>query len=234
MTDLQLLTTALRLAIGAIVAYGIATRNAVGALNALLALSVSLVTVPLGFPPETAALVAGIGVVHAVGALGWYRSVWWWDHVAHTLAGAVVAAVGYAAIVVAGRRAGAVTPPAFALGFAVAFALACGVLWELLEVAARDVATTHGLRPLLTPYGVSDVVGDLLFDGVGAALSPLLNRSTFVGVVRQLGVVRLGTLDAAFAGLLVLVVGLGLQLERFESDRARADRPARTHRPPDR
>ncbi|MGA9400477.1 MAG: hypothetical protein WBV42_06415, partial [Haladaptatus sp.] len=36
--------------------------------------------------------------LHAVGTLGPYQNVWWWDHVTHMLSASLVAGVGYATV----------------------------------------------------------------------------------------------------------------------------------------
>jgi len=228
-STLHAATTGLRFAILLVLAYGVARRNAVSTLNSLFAVVVSFTPLALGFTPLGATAVSLVALLHAVGATGWYRDVWWWDHVAHTFAGGVVGAIGYAAIATALAVDGTHVAPVFTDAFAILFALACGVLWELLEVAARDVAAVYGLHPLLTPYGVRDSLEDLFFDGVGALLAVLLDVTVFVPLVAALHVVTLEALDWAFLALLVIVLvlgeGLGIVESRLAVSQARV--PAR-------
>ena len=110
-------------------------------------------------------------LVHALGMLGPYDRVWWWDHLAHTLSGAVVAG---ATDVVLRAETGDGGPgpnggrfrPAVVAGTTLAF----GVFWELLEYAIHAAANRLGFDPLLVHYGRLDALADLLFDLVGAGL----------------------------------------------------------------
>ncbi|SFQ06821.1 MULTISPECIES: hypothetical protein [Halolamina] len=119
--------------------------------------------------------VAVAGFLHALGMLGRYESVWWWDHLTHTLSAALAAALLYAAVLVAGwSGAAAIT----LLGTTV-----LGVLWEVGELIAREIADRYDIEPVLVHYGWRDTAFDLVFDVVGAVLVVALDLRLFVPVV---------------------------------------------------
>ncbi|MFB6129481.1 MAG: hypothetical protein ABEJ28_01505 [Salinigranum sp.] len=201
----------------AVVVAGLRQRNPVSVLNGLFAFAVSALPLAVGASPLAAAWVAAVGLLHAVGSAGWYERVWWWDHVAHTVAGGLVAAIGYGTIVTAVAASDARVSTGLALLFAALFALAFGVLWEFVEIAARDVAAYLDLTPLLTPYGLRDTAEDLLFDALGAGVVVVLHVRLFVPVVGRFDFVRIPVLDEATLALLVLVVALGEGLDAIEA-----------------
>ena len=132
-------------------------------------------------PTRIAALtlwVALAGFLHALGMLGRYESVWWWDHLTHTLSASLAAALLYAWLLVTGA------------GNAVALTLlgivALGVLWEVGELIARQVADRYDIEPVLVHYGRRDTAFDLVFDLVGAALVVALDVRLFVPVIESL------------------------------------------------
>ncbi len=125
--------------------------------------------------------VALAGLLHALGMLGRYESVWWWDHLTHTLSAALVGALLYAAALVAGVGAAA------ALTVVGVFVL--GVLWEVGELIAREVAERYDIEPVLVHYGRRDTALDLVFDAVGAVLVVALDLRLFVPVVESLATV---------------------------------------------
>ena len=100
-------------------------------------------------------------VTHAVGMLGLYDDVWWWDHLTHahsaTLLGGLVHTVS--------RRRGRDPRPRVLGSVALA-----GVVWELAEYGIHAVADRTGLEPILVHYGSRDTLLDLLFDLAGALL----------------------------------------------------------------
>lgn len=100
-------------------------------------------------------------VTHAVGMLGPYDDVEWWDHLTHTHSATILGAAVFAI----SRRRGRDPGPRV-----VAVVAALGVLWELLEYAIHAAADRFGLEPILVTYGRTDTVLDLVFDLVGAAL----------------------------------------------------------------
>lgn len=119
-------------------------------------------------------LVAAVVSLHPIGGMyGVYRGVWWYDHVAHTAAGLVLAGAAFAAL--AGRtrlRPASGRAAVVALGAV----LVVGAAWEVYE----------SVVPWLTVYGAPDVVADLTCDAVGWALA-LPVRAHLVGMLDGLG-----------------------------------------------
>lgn len=127
-------------------------------------------------------LVIGVaGVLHGIGMLGHYDTVWWWDHLTHTLSAALAAALLYAGLLVGG-----VPEPAAAAG--TVFGLVTfGVLWEVAELVAREVAARYEIEPVLVHYGWRDTALDLVFDVLGAALIVALDVRLFVPTLEAIG-----------------------------------------------
>jgi hypothetical protein len=171
-------TRAVQAAILAVFCLGVLRRRPSVAVNAALALCVTLLPGLLErrtdatVAPREAFVVAGAVFLHAVGMVGLYESVRWWDHLTHTLSAAVVATVGYVGARTVEARTPALYLPGVALaGYVLVFTLAAGVVWELLEFLARGVAAATGVEPVLVTYGAADTVLDLVFDAVGAVLA---------------------------------------------------------------
>jgi len=100
-------------------------------------------------------------VMHAVGMLGPYDDVRWWDHITHTHSATIL---GGAVFAISRRRGRDPRPRVIAV-------VACvGVLWELAEYTIHVVANRLGVEPILVTYGRTDTALDLLFDLVGAVL----------------------------------------------------------------
>ena len=122
----------------------------------------------------TSPIVLWLGVAvlfHTVGMAGWYETVWWWDHLTHTLSAALLAALADTGIRLLAAASDRITlPPAFRLVLVLVLTLAAGVLWEVMEFLGRMLATWYGHQPLLVQYGLADTVLDLAFDGLGALL----------------------------------------------------------------
>lgn len=102
---------------------------------------------------------AALGL-HAVGATYGLYANWWYDHLTHTVSGALVAAVAYAVVIASGR----VLPGRVSTRTLHAAALAClvgvGLAWEVYELYV----------PHLVVYGAEDTAKDLLFNVVGWSL----------------------------------------------------------------
>lgn len=116
--------------------------------------------------------------LHALGTAGLpgatvnlYRSVWWWDHLTHTLSSSIVAAVGYAtARAIELHSDGVSLPDRFMFVFILLFVLAFGVFWEVIEFGVTVAASLTGTRSVLVQYGLDDTMLDLLFDTLGGVL----------------------------------------------------------------
>lgn len=166
---------------------GLRRRNVPAVVNGLVALGAALLPVglravsdvPIG--PELPLWIAVAGLVHAVGMLGFYDSVWWWDHLAHAISAALVTALSYAAVLSISANApfGPLGPSGVVLA-TLGLVLAVGVLWELIEELARHVAERYEMGPLLVIYGPFDWLFDLAFNLVGAGLVLLMDLRLFV------------------------------------------------------
>ena len=103
--------------------------------------------------------------------LGFYKSVWWYDHLTHALSASVVAAAGYATTRALDRHDdGIYLPPRFTFVFVLLVTVAFGVLWEVIEFAIAEVALLVGSTSVLTQYGLEDTMLDLVFDVVGGVV----------------------------------------------------------------
>ncbi|MBX0322776.1 hypothetical protein EGH21_07005 [Halomicroarcula sp. F13] len=125
--------------------------------------------------------------LHAVGAVGLYQSLGWYDSLTHTLSATLVAGVGYAVARAVEDHTGAVSfDREFRATFVVLFVLAVGVGWEILEFASGGLATLVGGEAVLAQYGTTDIVNDLVFNTVGAVVVALWSSSHFEGVATLL------------------------------------------------
>ena len=183
----------MQVAIGVVLLSGLATRNLAVVVNGAVALAVTFVPallerdyrITLG--PALTAFITGALLLHTLGMLGIYGTVWWWDHVTHTLSAGLVAGAGYATVRAFDEHSDAVHfPPQFLFVFILLMTLAFGVLWELLEFLARELAELTGAGPVLVIYGLEDTVVDLVFDLVGALLVGLFGTQAVEDVVDQL------------------------------------------------
>lgn len=167
-------------------------RNIAAIVNGVLALSLVVVSIGLvsdiatprgsGFvSPELPLWVALASLLHSIGMLGWYESVWWWDHLTHTVSAMLIGALFYAGILI-------VDPIAFvndgsSLSLAlltIGSTLAVGIFWELIELLARAIGDRFDIEPLLVHYGWRDTAFDLVFDLVGAILVVTFDIRLFV------------------------------------------------------
>ncbi|RZV05168.1 hypothetical protein BDK88_4187 [Natrinema hispanicum] len=100
-------------------------------------------------------------VTHAVGMLGPYDDVWWWDHLTHAHSSSILAGIVY----VVSRRKGRDPGPRV-----VAAVISFGLVWEAIEYAIHATAKRLDLEPILVTYGRKDTFLDIVFDLVGALL----------------------------------------------------------------
>ncbi len=165
----------LQLGLVGIVGYGLYRGELGVAVNGAVALAVT-------FVPALLRRDAGISLdagyvlwistavfVHAVGILGPYQQLPWYDSVAHALSASIVAAVGYVTVKAVDRNSEKTQlPPELQFAFVLVFVMAFGVLWEILEFGTEQVAAMVGGKALLVQYGLDDVINDLVFNQVGA------------------------------------------------------------------
>lgn len=173
---------------------GAAIVNAVASLAAVLvaaAVAGGLVPAPAWLAATGATVtlwLAAAGLLHCVGMLGPYDTVWWWDHLTHVVSGAFVAALAYAALLVLGRAGpGASLDWATVAALTVLLTLLAGVFWELIELVARSLGERFGVDPVLVHYGWRDTALDLVFDLLGALVVLLLDVRVFVAVADRSG-----------------------------------------------
>ena len=144
------------------------------------------------------------GFLHMLGMLGWYDTVWWWDHLTHTVSAAFIAALVYAGLLTLVDHSPAVQlSTAYVAAFTVLFTLGVGVLWEFVELVAREVGERIDHPPVLHHYGLRDTALDLLFNGVGALLVVALDLRTFVPVTDQ----RPALVEPVLVASVVAIVG---------------------------
>lgn len=132
--------------------------------------------------------------LHAFGTVGLpgllpspYQSIWWYDHLTHALSASVVAAVGYATTHALDIYSAEISfPSEFMVVFIFLFVLAFGVLWEVIEFTIGGLSAVLGFGSVLTQYGLSDTMLDLIFDMAGAAIVAVWGGTRLRGVVRVL------------------------------------------------
>ncbi|WP_248896860.1 DUF2238 domain-containing protein [Haloplanus halobius] len=141
--------------------------------------------------------------LHALGTAGLpgastnlYRSVWWWDHMTHTLSSTIVAAAGYATARAIELHSDAVSlPERFMFVFILLFVLAFGVFWEVIEFGVTLIASASGSQSILVQYGLDDTMLDLLFDTLGGIIVAVWGTAHLTDVVGALSE-RFGRTDA--------------------------------------
>jgi len=183
----------MQLAIVVVLLVGLWLRNLSVVINAAVALGVTFLPAVLerdyriSLSPSVTIWPTLAVLLHAIGILGPYGNVWWWDHVTHTLSAAVVASVGFAAVRVVDIHSDAIyLPPPFTAVFVLLFTLALGVGWEVLEFVARSLGEAWGFAPVLYQYGLQDTILDLAFDAVGATLVALFAARPLSGLAEDL------------------------------------------------
>ncbi|MFC7045798.1 hypothetical protein ACFQH6_10605 [Halobacteriaceae archaeon GCM10025711] len=187
------LNRVLQAGIVVILGYGAATGNASIVVNGAFGLAITFLPAliqrdyRLSVHPGLTLWITAAVLLHAVGFLGPYNDVWWWDHVTHTLSASIVAGVGYTTTRAIDEYLDAIYfPPRFMFVFILLFTLAFGVLWEVAEFGVRIVADALGLDPVLVQYSLEDTIVDLIFDGIGALIVALFGSRELSGLTEQL------------------------------------------------
>ncbi|MCO8244669.1 MULTISPECIES: hypothetical protein [unclassified Haladaptatus] len=183
----------LQFAIASVAFVGLVTRNVGVLINGSFALGVTFLPgvlkrdYRLSLSPTLTLWITVAVFLHAIGMLGLYDEVWWWDHLTHLLSATLVAGVGYATARAFDEHSDAVYfPPRFMFVYVLLFTLAAGVIWEVLEFTARASAGLIGVKPVLIQYGLSDTIVDLIFDAAGAVLVALFGTTLLAETVETL------------------------------------------------
>jgi hypothetical protein len=178
------LTRAMQVALLVLIGLGL-ERGSLGiVVNATIGLGVTQLPAVLerdyqiGMDPALTLWITAAVFLHALGTAGlpgsstnFYRSIWWWDHLTHTLSSSIVAAAGYATARAVERHSDSVSlPDRFMFVFILLFVLAFGVFWEVVEFGVAGVATLSGTTGVLVQYGLSDTMLDLLFNTLGGVV----------------------------------------------------------------
>jgi VanZ family protein len=172
----------IRVAIVAVVVEGVRRRDPASVINGVLALGATRLPelveelYAVEFRPWQRLYADFAMLAHAVGMLGPYDDVWWWDHLTHTLSATLLGGL----VFVDARRRG--RDPR---GRVLAVIVAAGGLWELLEYVIHSLSPRFGLEPVLVSYGRTDTVLDLLFNLVGAVLTLALGDHLLANFVDQ-------------------------------------------------
>lgn len=161
----------------AILAVGILGGNLSVALNAALALVVTFLPAVLRrdagihLDAGLSLFITAAVFLHAVGMLGLYDRVPWWDHLTHVLSAMIVAGVAYTVVRAVDLHSDRFHVPRGHMPYyLLGFTLAMGLLWEGLELGARVLTDALSLDVIWVDYGPFDTELDLLFDAVGALI----------------------------------------------------------------
>lgn len=100
-------------------------------------------------------------LTHAVGFLGPYDDIWWWDHVTHVLSATLLGGFVHVAAHRRGRSPKRDVLTALVGG---------GLLWESMEYTIHGLSNRLRIEPVLVYYGPRDTLEDLLFNLLGALL----------------------------------------------------------------
>lgn len=187
------LTVALQLLLVGLIGFGLVTGNYRVVVNAIAALVVSLLPAiirrewHLRIDVGLMLWLTAATVFHAIGILGPYRNVIWWDYATHALSASIFVGIAYAVITAQERYHDAVSlPEPFRSAYLFLLAVAMGVLWEVVEFTMTQVSKLTGGKSALIVFGVDDIVTDLLFTAVGGVLVVLWGRGYFRDLSRNL------------------------------------------------
>lgn len=100
-----------------------------------------------------------------------YTQFWWWDVMLHTFSGILLGVIGFTLVYILNTdsRVQVNMRPVFVALFALSFALAIGVLWEIFEFGLDQI---FGLN--MQRSGLVDTMWDLIVDFIGAFFVSIL------------------------------------------------------------
>lgn len=159
---------------------GFQQRNPSVVVNAVLALVATFLPdliehhYDMAFRPWQRMYAAIAMLMHAIGMVGPYDEVWWWDHLTHTHSATLLSGIVYTL----SRRRG--RDPRRDV---VSVVVCAGTLWELMEYVIHVIANRLGFEPVLVSYGPIDTFLDLLFNLVGALLVLVFGDSALENLI---------------------------------------------------
>ena len=134
---------------------------------------------------SSAVFLHAVGTVNLTGS-NLYSSLWWWDHMTHSLSASVVAAAGYTTLRALDEHYEDLHfPRKMMFVFILIFILAFGVIWELIEFGISGLAEVLGAETILTQYGLEDSMKDLMFNTAGGMLAAFFGEIYLNDTVEQ-------------------------------------------------
>jgi VanZ family protein len=115
-------------------------------------------------------------LTHAVGMLGQYDDIRWWDHLTHIHSSTLLGGL----IHVLSRRLGVDPRLRVITGVAT-----MGIIWELMEYIIHASSRRVGLEPILVSYSKVDTLLDLVFNLIGAALVLVFGDTLLRNLIRH-------------------------------------------------
>ena len=193
----QQLSRALSLALIGLLAVGIERGNVGIIVNSAVAILVTQLPALLerdygiALDPALTLWITSAAFFHALGTVGlpgaeenFYVTIWWWDHFTHALSSSVVAAVGYTTVRALDEHTDEISIPSrFMFVFLLLFVMAFGVFWEVIEFSITLAASATGNDTILTQFGLTDTMLDLVFDAIGAIIVAVWGTAHLTGVV---------------------------------------------------
>lgn len=185
------LTRFLQLLLVGIAALGVVEGTFSITFNALISLAVTFIPsllerdLDIVLDPALALWITLAVFLHSFGALGPYKNVWWWDHMTHAFSSSIIAAAGYIAVRALDTHSEDISFPRKWMPVSlVAFVMAFGVVWEVIEFVIGLISNRTGVK-VLTQYGLEDTMKDLIFDSVGALLVAFFGEAHLSGLIDQ-------------------------------------------------
>lgn len=172
----------LRVGIAAVFIEGVRRRDPGAIVNAVVAFGATYLPAVLEtrctveFRPWQRIYVETAMLTHAVGMLGPYDDVWWWDHLTHIHSATLVGGL----IHVISRRLDVDPRPRVLTGVAT-----MGVLWEIVEYITHLASRQAGLEPILVSYSKTDTLLDLVFNIIGAVLVLAFGDTLLKNLIRH-------------------------------------------------